>query len=73
MTTSLTIDLPNVLMRQIEALSAEDGVSPEDWVRHVIKAHVFICRFRAAREAALRELDERGIHLTDQDVFRMMS
>jgi predicted transcriptional regulator len=73
MSESLTIDLTDDLKAQIDALSSADGVSAADWVRRAIEAHVFIRRFRSVREEMLRSLDERGIQLTDEDVFKMVS
>ena len=73
MSESLTIDLTDDLKAQIDALSSADGVSAADWVRRAIESHVFIRRVRQVRKEMLRCLDERGIHLTDEDVFKMVS
>ena len=73
MSESMTIDLTDELKAQIEALSSADGVSVKDWVKRAIEAHVFIRRFREVREEMLRNLDERGIRFTDEDVSKMVS
>jgi predicted transcriptional regulator len=73
MSESMTIDLTDDLKAQIDALSSADGVSAADWVRRAIESHVFIRRFRTVREEMLKSLDDRGIQLTDEDVFRMVS
>ena len=73
MSESMTIDLTDDLKAQIDALSSADGVSAADWVRHAIESHVFIRRFRSVREEMLKSLDDRGIQLTDEDVFKMVS
>jgi len=69
----MTIDLTDDLKAQIDTLSSADGVSAADWVRRAIDAHVFIRRFRTVREEMLRNLDDRGIQLTDEDVFKLVS
>ncbi|HKP76942.1 MAG TPA: hypothetical protein VJT67_15535 [Longimicrobiaceae bacterium] len=73
MSESMTIDLTDDLKAQIDALSSADGVSADEWVKRAIESRVFIRRFRDVREEMLRNLDERGIHLTDEDVFKMVS
>lgn len=73
MSESLTIDLTDDLKAQIDAISSAEGVSATDWARRAIEARVFIRRFRSVREEMLRHLDERGIQLTDEDVFKMVS
>ena len=69
----MTIDLSDDLKAQIDALSSADGVSAVDWVRRAIEAHVFLRRFRSVRAEMLRNFDDRGIQLTDEDVFKMVS
>lgn len=73
MSENMTIEIPDELKAQIDALSSADGVSAKDWVKRAIEAHVFIRRFRSVREEMLRELDDRGVQLTDEDVFKMVS
>ena len=73
MSKAITIYVSDDLEAQIDELSSADGVSPKDWIQRALKAHVFIRRFRAAREDILRELDERGERYTDEDVFKMVS
>ena len=73
MSESMIIDLTDDLKAQIDALSSADGISASDWVRRVIEAHVFIRRFRSVRAEMLRNLDDRSLQLTDEDVFKMVS
>lgn len=61
------------LRAQIDALSIAEGKSAMDSARRAIEARVFIRRVRNVREKMLRHLDERGIQLTDEDVFRTVS
>jgi len=35
-----TVDLPDVVLRQIEALAESEGATPEDLIRRVVEAYV---------------------------------
>lgn len=61
------------LRAEIDTLSIAEGKSAMDSARRAIEAHVFIRRVRNVREEMLRHLDERGIQLTDEDIFKTVS
>ncbi|HSU13137.1 hypothetical protein [Longimicrobium sp.] len=71
MNTRITIEITLDLHEQIEAAAAADGVSSEDWIRHLIEHDVFLRRFRAARAEMLRILDERGITVTEEEALAL--
>ena len=73
MTEQITIELSNDTRRAVEALAAAEGLSAATWIVRVLEARVFTQRFRAIREEILRLLDDRGVRLTDEEVFRMLS
>jgi len=69
MSVEITIELSKELREQIVTFAADDGTDPEEWVRGVLGAHVFVRAFRSVRAEMLRDLDARGIYLADQDVL----
>ncbi|MBV9109088.1 MAG: hypothetical protein JO306_06765 [Gemmatimonadetes bacterium] len=73
MSESMVVELPDGLKARIAELSGAEGVTAEDWVARAIQARVFTQAFRATREEILQILDDRGVHLTDEDVFKMVS
>ena len=73
MSESMVVELPDGLKARIAELSDAEGVSAENWVTQAIKTRVFTQEFRATREEILQLLEDRGVHLTDEDVFKMVS
>jgi predicted transcriptional regulator len=73
MSEMITLTLPDEVEAQVDALSSADGVSKTELVRRAVEAYVFVRQFRGLRREAMRQLDERGIRLTDEDVFGMVS
>jgi len=73
MSEMIMLTLSDEVEAQVDALSSADGVSKTELVRRAVEAYVFVRRFRSLRREAMRQLEERGIRLTDEDVFGMMS
>jgi predicted DNA-binding protein len=73
MSEMITLTLPDEVEAQVDALSSADGVSKSELVRRAVEAYVFIRHVRSLRRDAMRQLDERGIRLTNEDVFGMVS
>jgi len=73
MSKIISLTLPDEVEAQVDALSSADGVSKTELVRRAVEAYVFVRRFRSLRREAMRQLEERGIRLTDEDVFGMVS
>jgi predicted transcriptional regulator len=71
--SEMTLTLPDEVEAQVDALSSADGVSKSELVRRAVEAYVFVRQFRSLRREAMRQLEERGIRLTDEDVFGMVS
>ena len=69
----ISLTLPDEVEAQVDALSSADGVSKSELVRRAVEAYVFVRQFRSLRAEAMRQLAERGIRLTDEDVFGMVS
>lgn len=69
----ITLTLPDEVEAQVDTLSSPDGISKSELVRRAVEAYVFVRQFRSLRREAMRQLEERGIRLTDEDVFGMVS
>jgi len=72
MRSTLTISLPEEIRKELDQVSAEEGVSRSDIVRESVRDYLFIRRFRALRKRMLPKAAARGIH-TDEDVFDRVS
>ena len=73
MSQPISITVSKELGAEIDAFSSADGISKAELVRRAVEAYVFVRRFRGLRREAMRQLDARGIHLADEDVFGMVS
>lgn len=73
MSELISLTLTDEVEAEVDALSFADGVTRTELVRRAVEAYVFVRRFRSLRREAMRQLDERGIRLTDEDVFGMVS
>ncbi|MFL5539369.1 MAG: ribbon-helix-helix protein, CopG family [Longimicrobiaceae bacterium] len=73
MSEAILLTLSDEVEAQVDALSSADGVSKTELVRRAVEAYVFIRQFRSLRREAMRQLDERGIRLTDEDIFSLVS
>ncbi|OGW82596.1 MAG: hypothetical protein A3C47_03800 [Omnitrophica bacterium RIFCSPHIGHO2_02_FULL_51_18] len=68
----ITISLPKEVKKEIDALSAEEGISRSDLIRQSIKDYLFVHQFRALRSQMVPKAKAQGIY-TDQDVFDRVS
>jgi metal-responsive CopG/Arc/MetJ family transcriptional regulator len=68
----ITISLPKETKKEIDTLSAEEGISRSDLIRQSIKDYLFVHQFRALRRKMIPKAKAQGIH-TDQDVFDRVS
>jgi len=68
-----TVALPDDVMAQVEAIAREEGVTTDEIVRKAVESFLLIRRFRELRGRMMKDLEIRGIILTDEDVFEMMS
>ena len=73
MSDATPITLTDDLMAQVQAVAREDGIPPNAVLRAAVKAYVFRRRVDQLRGKMMKELADRGIHLTDEDVFEMIS
>ena len=72
MRQTIAISLPREIKREVDALSAEEGISRSDLIRQSIKDYLFVHQFRLLRDKMMRKAKAKGI-FTDQDVFDRVS
>jgi predicted transcriptional regulator len=73
MSEVIPVILTDDVEAQVDALSTADGVSKSELIQRAVESYVFIRRFRELRREAMQQLEDRGIRLTDEDVFGMVS
>jgi predicted transcriptional regulator len=69
---TLTIRLDDRLDRELARLAKQTGRTKSEVARDALRRQLSIQRFRALREAAMRDAAAAG-YLTDEDVFRDVS
>jgi metal-responsive CopG/Arc/MetJ family transcriptional regulator len=67
------VTLPEGVMAQVEAVSREEGVTTDEIIRRAVESFLFLRRFRELSGRMIKDLERRGMTLTDEDVFEMMS
>jgi metal-responsive CopG/Arc/MetJ family transcriptional regulator len=72
MRKTVTISIPDDVCRELDRVSAEEGVSRSDVVRNSLRDYLFIRRFRTLRRKLSGKAKTRGVY-TDQDVFDRVS
>ena len=72
MRQTITISLPKKIKKEIDALTAQEGISRSDLIRQSIKDYLFVHRFRALRGQLVSKAKTQGVY-TDQDVFDRVS
>jgi metal-responsive CopG/Arc/MetJ family transcriptional regulator len=65
--------LPDDLIAQIEAVSREEGVTSDEIIRKAVENFLSLRRFRELSGRMIKDLERRGITLTDDDIFEMVS
>ena len=69
----VAISLPGVLLKKLSAEARQEHTSRSEIIRRSLKQHFFVRDFSSARNRALSELDRKGIHLTEDDIFDRIS
>jgi metal-responsive CopG/Arc/MetJ family transcriptional regulator len=68
----ITVSLTRDLAHDLNALTAQEGLSRSEVVRESLKEYLWLRRFRALRRRVMPKAQARGIY-TDQDVFDHVS
>ena len=69
----VAISLPGILLKKLSAEARQEHTSRSEIIRRSLRQHFFVRDFSAARNQALSELDRKGMHLTEDDVFDEIS
>ncbi len=72
MKQSITVQLPDELHHELEALSQAEQTPLNDIVRESLRRYVAIRNFRRLRDKILPFAEAQGL-LTDEDVFRELA
>jgi metal-responsive CopG/Arc/MetJ family transcriptional regulator len=68
----VTVSLPKEIKKELDAITAQEGISRSDIVRESLKDYLFIHRFRSLRKQMVAKAQAHGIY-SDQDVFDRVS
>jgi len=69
----VAISLPDNLLKKLVTESKEENASRSEIVRKSLQQHFFAREFTGLRNKALRELAEKGITVTEAQVFKNIS
>jgi len=69
----VAISLPNDLLKKLSSEAKFEHTSRSDIIRRSLRQHFFARDFSKARNKILKELDRKGIHFTEDEVFEQIS
>lgn len=69
----LAISLPQELLKKLSWEAKQEHTSRSEIIRRSLRQHFFARDFTKARAQILRELDKKGIHLTEEEIFEKIS
>jgi len=69
----VAISLPNTMLKRILIEAKKEHTSRSEIIRRSIKQHFFVRDFTAARNQTLAELDKKGLHWTEEEIFDQIS
>lgn len=69
----VAISLPDTMLKRILMEAKKEHTSRSEIIRRSIKQHFFVRDFAAARNQTLAELDKKGVHLTEDEIFEQIS
>ncbi|MFH1877193.1 MAG: ribbon-helix-helix protein, CopG family [Candidatus Omnitrophota bacterium] len=69
----VAISLPDIILKKLKAEAKEEHTSRSEVIRKALKQHFFLRDFSAVRGKAMRELEERGVSLTEEQLFDEIS
>jgi hypothetical protein len=64
--------LPTDIKTAVDAITREEGISPNDLVRDALRQYLLLRRFRRLGDRMVPSAEAQGI-LTDQDIFDRVS
>ncbi|PIU18431.1 MAG: antitoxin [Elusimicrobia bacterium CG08_land_8_20_14_0_20_44_26] len=69
----ITISLPNKLLKKLVRESREENASRSEIVRESLQQHFFVREFTKLRDDAINELAQKGITVTEEQIFSNIS
>lgn len=73
MRNSVSISLPDALLKQLKNEVREENANSSEIVRKALREYFFKEEFARLRRKAIIEAAKRGIHLTEEDIFEQVS
>ena len=72
MRETITISIPKEIKKELDEVTAQEGISRSDLVRESLRDYLFIRRFRILRSRMMSRAQSQGLY-TDQDIFDRIS
>ena len=69
----VTISLPGLILKKLEKEARQEGASRSEIIKRSLSRYFFTHDLAKARNRAMTELASRGVILTDEDVFKVVS
>lgn len=73
MRQSVSISLPKDVAKQLKYQCKIEKASSSEIVREALREHFFRTEFTRVRRKCMVEAAKRGIHLTEEDIFKQVS
>lgn len=73
MRNSVSISLPDPVFEQLKEESHREHASSSEIVRKALRDYFFKEEFAQLRRKAMIEATKKGIHLTEEDIFKQIS
>jgi len=69
----VAISLPFELLQKLSGEAKQEHTSRSEIIRRSLRQHFFARDFSKARTRILSELDKKGVHLTEEEIFKKVS
>lgn len=69
----VAISLPFELLQKLSWEAKQEHTSRSEIIRRSLRQHFFARDFSKARNRILSELDKKGVHLTEEEIFKKVS
>jgi predicted transcriptional regulator len=70
---SVSISLPPVLWKRLRSYCKDENSSGSEIVREALRDYFFRTEFACLRRKAMIEATRKGIHLSEEEIFRRVS
>ena len=69
----VAISLPDNLVKSLNQEAKEEQTSKSEIVRDCLKKHFAVKAFTKTRQSILKQLDKKGISVTEEEIFKKIS